>query len=590
MEQELDRFTALGLECTVDGPAGPGGRLVVRTSIRLADGNVTPVVVVYPDGYPDRRFAVYAPALRLAKHQSFGGNLCVFPRSSAYWRPGNLAADVVAFDVPNLIRLVADDGEELRGLEDPQAEPWSVYYPYLPTGAIVVDGRALALPPDAVGGTFVVAFDGRGAGWLTDVLRPDGVPVLDAPLGQAAVVSVLGADRQELLVGPSPLPGRYDGPTARGAWARLPAAPWATTPEEVWQAVSEAVPQGRLAPPDHAGLQLLGLVFPEQTTRDSSADAWVFAVQRHHGQRAPHRGGRKGPTSKRPVVVGPVLLRGVRWTDDDLALRIPELAGLRGKAVALFGLGSLGAPLAAELAKGRVGALRIADDDHLEPGTSVRHPLGLEYAGVSKPIAVASWLWTQYPGTHVVPELLHVGQAPLEPPDEPELAVLGRILNGAALVVTAMAEDEPNRQIDRLAREAGLARLHVWSVSGYGGVVALLRPGRTGCYHCLELLQADRALLGTPLVRVPDGDVPLVQGRGCGDRTFTAAHADLLPLVAQAARAAFGELAIDPGGYPRQPADVLSVQLRDPDDGTQVLPAWTGTPLPPDPRCPDCFH
>jgi hypothetical protein len=584
LDAELGRFTELGLPADRD-PALD--RIVVRSRAELHDGRTTPVVVVYPDAYPDRRFEVYAPDLRLARHESFGGNLCVFPRSARYWDPSTLAADVVATLVPELVRLVEEDGPELRALEDPQGEPKTSYYPYADNGAIVMDERALALEPEVAGGRLVVSFDARGTGWIEDALaRQDSGP-WERRFGQGCIVSVCGPDGAELLTGDAGLPVSPQSVSLEGRWVRLAVPPWATTPEELWEAASGAAPQqaGR------DGYDLLGVVVQEEVALEEHDDAWFFLIR--HVTTRPVRArpkGRKGPTPQRreTTVVGPVALRGVRWTGSDLSVRVPELAALRSAAAAVVGLGSLGAPLAAELAKGQIGTLRLLDPDHMDPATAVRHPLGLEYAGASKAAACLRWLQAQWPRTTYGGAVFGIGYAPIDGGAQGDRAVLGEMLAGCSLLISATAEDDVNRYLDRVGSDLDIARLHLWGVSGYGGVVALLRQG-TGCYHCLELLQADRVSAGSPLVAVPaDAEDLPVQGRGCGDRTFAAHHADLLPLVAQAARVAFGQLCEGTtGGYPPASADVFAVQLREP-GGAQIPPRWESLHLPPDPRCSAC--
>jgi hypothetical protein len=584
LEAELGRFAELGLPADHDAARD---QLVVRTRVELHDGTTTPVIVVYPDAYPDRRFEVYAPDLRLARHESFGGNLCVFPRSSRYWDPSTLAADVVATQVPELVRLVVEDGPELRALEDPQGEPQTSYYPYADNGAIVVDDRALALPPDAAGGRLVVSFDARGTDWLQDAIAAQDSGPWERRFGQGCVVSVRGPAGEELLEGDAGLPVSPQSGSVEGRWVRLAAPPWATTPEELWAAASAAAP-----PPAGAdGYDLLGVVVREEVGVGEHDDAWLFLLRHVATRQVRARPkGRKGPTPQRreATVRGPVALRGLRWTGQDLSARVPELAALRTAAAAIVGLGSLGAPLAAELAKGQIGTLRLLDPDHMDPATAVRHPLGLEYAGVSKAAACVRWLQGQWPRTAYGGAVFGVGHAPMDGGAAGERTVLGEMLAGCSLLISATAEDDVNRYLDRVGTDLGIARLHLWGVSGYGGVIALLRKG-TGCYHCLELLQSDRASAGSPLVAVPAGadDLP-IQGRGCGDRTFAAHHAELLPVVAQAARVAFGQLcAGSPGGYPPASGDVFAVQLREP-GGAQIPPRWEALDLPPDPRCSAC--
>jgi hypothetical protein len=593
LDAELTRFADLGLPVDHNTPGSDDDQIVVRTTARLPDGATTPVVVVYPDGYPDRRFAVYAPELRLAKHESFDGNLCVFPRGAEYWDPTTLAADVVAADVPDLIRLVRENGPELRALEDPQGEPATSYYPYEGNGGVVLDERALAVSPDLAGGRFAIGLDRAGAGWLDDaVAAGEGTSLWDMRTGLAMLVSVADPTGRELLSGGAGRgPGFEQGQCLEGRWARLPAPPWTSDPQELWTAVEAAADAACFARPVQNGWELLGLVVAEEVAPDEHADAWVFLVRRVSTAVNRQRSKRKGPTPPRRdrTVLGPVLLRGMRWTEQDLALRIPELAPLRSKTAALVGLGSLGASLAAEFAKAQIGGLRVVDFDYLDPATAVRHPLGLAKAGQLKPLAVLRWLQEQWPNTVYGGGAFQSGAAGLRQNGPGEREALGEMLHGASLLVSAAAENDVNRQLDRTAADLGLPRLRLWGVSGYGGVIALLRPGATGCYHCLELFESDRAGAGSPLVRVPAGmQNRLVQGRGCGDRTFTANHADLLPIVAQAARMAFGVLcAGNEGGYPQAPGDVFAVQLRA-EDGTPIPPAWTAAALPPDPRCAQC--
>jgi hypothetical protein len=598
LEAELARFAALELPVELrEDPRVDASRLVLATTVALHDGAQTPIVVVFPDGYPDRRFAVFAPELRLKRHQAYGGNLCVFPRDARYWRPHTLAADVVAHDVPELVRLVQAGGEELRAAEDPQGEPATDYYAYTATGGIVVDHRALDLPDDPSHGTFAVALEAATAGWIPRLGQTTSVQYHEQLTGQAWLASVRDASGRELLQGSVPgLTGRYTGPTFQGHWVRLPEPPFATTPEELWEAVALAnvqIARTVNSKKPRQEVQLLAFLTNEEVAQDTYAPVWVFLLRGITFAKANRKrhSGRPGSLDGQ-VVVGPVhILRGLRWTEDDLAARIPELAPLRTKSVAVFGLGSLGAPLAGEFAKARIGEMALVDFDYMDPGTAVRHPLGLGHAGISKPLAVLRWLCNEYPGVRLRPIPLQVGAAGLDKPEMSELEVLGWALRDMHLMVSATAEDDVNRQLDRIATDVDLPRLYLWSVSGYGGVVALLRRAQTGCYHCLELFQEDQHKAGRSLVRVPPdaegGHLRPVQGRGCGDRTFAANNADLLPLVAQAARVAFGLLSGTEGGYPASSGDVFAVQLREP-DGTPVPPIWTTFDLPPDVRCDAC--
>lgn len=184
LEAELEAFSRRGLSFERDEEAWAAGRLVLRGRAPLDDGETAPLVVVYPDTFPETRFVIYAPALALPRHQApFGGSLCVMPRDSDHWRPSYLAADWVHSEVPRLVRLVRGTPDALRAQEDPQGEPITTYYPYWPAGAIVVPGASLSLPRDVAGGTFKLRH-----GHLPDWLKP-----------MLAGMDCTGADRKSVV-------------------------------------------------------------------------------------------------------------------------------------------------------------------------------------------------------------------------------------------------------------------------------------------------------------------------------------------------------------------------------------------------------
>lgn len=64
---------------------------------------------------------------------------------------------------------------------------------------------------------------------------------------------------------------------------------------------------------------------------------------------------------------------------------------------------------------------------------------------------------------------------------------------------------------------------------------------------------------------------------------------DMLPLVHQAARAAFAYLTSDEEyGYGSLEGDVFVLALRQPDGRPLSVPEWRSYELPPDARCPAC--
>lgn len=597
LDQELQRFADRGLPLTIlEDPRSGASRLVVETEVELREDGPTRVIVAYPDGFPSRRFLVFAPDLNLPRHQAPNGNLCVFPRDARYWDPKYMAADVVADDVPRLVDLVRTGGETLRREEDPQGEPITAYYGGIPTGGIVVDDRVIALTPSTGDhGTLAISFANGDSRWLLP--PPSPLPEGWVPLtGQGLLVQVRDASGTDLLSAPPPALSARFGQTLEGRWTFLPDPPLAASAGELWEAVCVTDPEiARYA--GTPGGKIVGVCIREEVAQDTYEHAWFFLTlqvtetgptrkQKRSGNPSINRA--RGVTSSPPQVV-----RGLRWTPDNMATRIPELQPLREATVSVIGLGSLGAPLVQELAKSRVGSLRLSDFDFIDAGTSVRYPLGLLYAGVDKGLALAQWVQAHNPEVDVRIVNVNIGAAFWdEQPTYRELDQITALLTDTNLMVGATAEPDVNRQLDLMAIRMKVPRLYLWSQSGYGGVVALLRTGETGCFHCLSLHIRRLGEAGNELVQVPpdvDGQpAGTVQGRGCADKTFTASHADLLPLSIQAARVAYGFLCGGTeGGYPAFQDDVFAVQVREA-DGTPIPPRWTSFKLPPDPACQIC--
>ena len=167
-------------------------------------------------------------------------------------------------------------------------------------------------------------------------------------------------------------------------------------------------------------------------------------------------------------------------------------------------------------------------------------------------------------------------------PQRAESEILAEFLDGADLLIDATAEDNVSRALAHLTHPEGMAQVYVWSVEGHGGVVALIQPGKTGCYLCLESALSDASIPSPPPPTTPNR----VQPRGCSDVTFVAPHVDLEPLSVEASRMAIAYLS-GTNGYGQLGFDVLVFQIRDP-DGTPTIPTWSGWSLPPRTTCQLC--
>jgi hypothetical protein len=209
----------------------------------------------------------------------------------------------------------------------------------------------------------------------------------------------------------------------------------------------------------------------------------------------------------------------------------------------------------------------LLDWDEVEAGNSVRWPLGLAAAGRPKTDALADFAAAHYPLTDTRATNHQLGM-----PGRPgrERKILTDIFAAADLIIGVTAEYGIHHLLTYLGAEAGKPQLYAWGQPGYwGGGVARVIPGQTGCWYCLKRWHETGEIPPPPR----DPAAP-VQPRGCASPTTTGASFDLLPVVAQAARLAVQTLLRgEAEAYPDVDADVMIMSLRT-QDGPLAAPNW----------------
>lgn len=576
--RELSALAALGLDFKVEETERVAGRIVLRGSAPAGRIGTVDLAVVYPGSFPHTRPVIYqtSPGKPLPRHQNpFEGNFCLIGRSSDQWGPEMTAADLVA-DLPRLVELVDAGGEALRGAEDPQGEPITAYYGGVRNGCVLIPPMDGDIPADAMGGTLVVGFADSSA-WLQDAMRGGE----DSRFGQAVLLEVRDFDGALVASAAEGIAARFDREKWSGKWVRIPPDD-VSPPDPVGfsQHLARLEPRLALRVEKHRRnwkFEIRAGLFHEEVRQGEFADAWMFFAYAHRGEK--HTPSQSG-----------VPVKAHRFTHDSLGERIRHVVGLRHATVATIGLGTLGAPLAVRLAQAQAGVLLLADFDVVDAGTSVRWPYGVPAAGVDKATYLADELGRHHPFVKVEPVGLRIGA--VVPPGvhagESDDVILERLVGEADLVVDATAEDNASRAIAEAAMRAGKPQLYVWSVDGYGGVVASIRPGVTGCYHCLSVALSDAGSIPPPPA-ASDVAGTRTQPRGCSDPTFVATAVDLLPLVDQAARIAMSRLTDGTAdGYGHVPGDVYVLALRAPDGTPIAAPEWRAYDLPPTPGCWYC--
>jgi hypothetical protein len=556
LEEELEAFEQAGMPAEVDESARAAG--LVRLSFTFATGGESiPLVATYPDLFPFVRPEVRAPYLDLDRHQNpFGRNLCLIGRSTANWSAGHQhLADLVRDQLPNLLAAARrPPGTPPPVPEDPQAEPFSDYFEY-PAGPVIFIDNDVRAPA------------GVERGRMTVALEPSEGP------GLRGFVAEIGPAKGPVSATLQGLGGLYEKPRRVSArWIRLPRPPRARDGAQMLELLANVARDLRSplwARHGSWNKDVIGITFPEELQPGVVGDGWVFLIRA--------RRGKVGHT---------YLCRVGRAGPNDLAERVPELRVLCDKTVLVIGLGGIGAPSALELIRAGIGELRVVDHDIVDPGTTVRWPLGFAFAGEPKVTAFERWAKANWPYTRVVPKWHRVGAVRDDVSQPSDLEVLDELLDGVDLVYDATAEVGIHYLISELAREKGIPYVEASTRNGaWGGIVARIIPGPGRpcwvCYaHALEDVEGSLAVM-------PGG---LHQPLGCADPTFTGTGFDVTEFALAGVRLAVGTLVRGAvAGYPDPPWDAAVVNLRDA-TGTMITPTWSPLTIEVHRRCSRSSH
>lgn len=446
LERELSELADVGISYERDEAAIAEGviQLVVRPEI---DGEQLQLVAVFPDFYPDFRVEVYADDLGLAHHQHpFAKNLCLIGRDTANWRPSYTLAKFLSEQLPIVLRTGrSGDAAAVEGLEERQAEPFGDYYPYDYPAILSVDG-GWALDPAGRRGELLIGIEEK------------------APSIRGVVLEVRDDRGQRLVSADEALHRRY--PRDRcltGRWLRTDEPIRVADPRKFWDAVGQRdawVTKQTGQAVGSQGIGVVGVIFAEETGWRQSGDGWAFAVRLHRG---PHCFARTGYAGRQ-----------------DLAARVPELAPLAERRIAVIGLGALGMPSALAFARAGVAEIRALDFDIVDPGTAPRWPFGLGAAGLRKTAVLEGFLAQQYPYTNVKSYVHRIGAARRHGQlvtGDSDVKVLGEVLDGVDMVYDATAEQGIHLLLDRLCRQFEIPYVSVWGTNGaWGG--ACCAPAR----------------------------------------------------------------------------------------------------------------
>lgn len=492
---ELGRFAANDLPAALDERARAEGRFVVKTSINFR-GRDHDVEVRYPAETPELPPVVFGPPDLLERHQNpFEGNFCLLERPDDWNAHDWGAADLVVERLRALLRDTEAGPDVVRAAEAPMPEPFSEYYRSALGPVVIVPGDLVS--PKGNGGLARLQLFDSGSLRLV-LLVVDGVTTT------------------------TPLPDAFNrGDVVEARWKRLDAPP--SVPDAV--SMVEWVKTHRrelLLPPlprklarsryvKQPKFQLLGLVFPEEGPEvGETRDAWVFLYVPREG--APH------------LIEHQVL----SWEERNR--RVRGLAPIANKNIVVLGLGTLGGPVAMELARAGVGRLDLVDFDRFDVNNSVRHVLTTDFSGLPKTFGMGIVCRRANPFGAVEEHQLRFGDVDWHPPSS--LDRLVDLIDTADLVVETTGSHQLQRLMGRLCLESATPFVSCWLTDGFlGGHVVRTVPEKTQCYLCFATALANGEL---PVAEAA-ADASVV-AQGCSHPTTTGAGFDAFELAAITSR------------------------------------------------------
>lgn len=521
LDWELDRLNAQGRNVEFNDAKLAEGTVQVDLEWPVR-GQWVPVRATFPDTYPDTRPHVQLltdPQTWPKRHISpLDGLLCLLGRDPRQWRPDDGLA--------GLLMLQLETTLHGGGPEDPQGEPMEVWWNQigLPDSYCLVDSDwDLSAATEGSFKVKLVAEAPRNrAGHTGGAL----------PAFRMVITEVRGGSGEALALWEAALPVELEA--ARSftfKWARsetmLVPGPTSTGDLSVLRRTRLGV---NISPTGVGhGLFVRGSAFvhPIELTEGVEGDGWLVVMEWGQSRdfRPTHRKNARTPRSGNI----PVYRAGV----SDMGSRVPAFSGLAGKKVAIVGVGALGAPIAIEIARNGVAEVRLLDHDIVEPGNSVRWPLGAASWGQTKVKALHDHLRQHYPSCKVVPTQHMIGGLGVS-----DNSVLRELLNAADLVIDASASSTVNLILWRWCQKAWLPLIKVGATPEVRGGTVMAHAVGGPCPMCLAIARVAQK------VETPAGEHdPLrVQPIGCGEATFLGAGFDLQELSLHTVRVAVDAL------------------------------------------------
>lgn len=572
LDDELAAFSKKGIEPQIVHKQN--GILILETAWPVQRyPNPMHLRIGFSPLHPFFRPAVAATNQTFERHQNpFTKELCLLTQETGQWNSRQLVADFIGERLDHLLSVLAARREQrwddAAKLEEQAPDPLMPYF----SGAAEADS--------------VILFDGDmplptlGHGLMDVACISRASP--RQPAAFEGVLRHLNNSNGDLLrrfAFPNDPSNPYFVPSR---WVKF-TPPSIQDPNELLrlaeqelarQAVLQAASVQRVKRISSEALSITGIVFPDEAEYrgEKKGVGWLFLVTRRSFQNS---------KSSAPATS---LVRGERASKNDIFARLPVASALVDKKALVVGCGAIGSFAGLELARAGVGQISFFDYDIVEPGNSLRWPLGRPAWGIPKAAALVNFIASNYPWAETSWYDGRLGAATSDPAALPPklngnvlIPILDAIRN-ADIVIDTSASFETQHALAFYCRKFNVPYVVGYATVGLaGGVVARFLPDSKSCLVCLQEHWKEQTI-PTPRQNSAGVVIPV----GCNAPTFTGGAFDLQEVSLEVVRSAVGLLSngtYDPGLWP-----VAILTLQD-DGGKRILPYWQAFDCPPHPKC-----
>lgn len=554
LKQEEDDLIKSGYEYSIDEIARQNGSLIINVSFFIGeDKNRVKhnLRCVYPSSYPYFAVEVFGQTLPDGRHiNPVDYRLCLYEDEQNSWNP---SSDTLAKALNEQVPIIV---ERHKNHDTPSKLEEQVGYQV--TGQIRYEDVSVIfvgeeMPPDSI-----------SSGKMTYKLN--GAENNKGLFSIIGMIDSIDCDTSIIQVSHDVLNERYTK-KSNARWVRINTIPHPFTSESLLQEAAKICPEVKTPNFGKFGIDIIGVLIPEESEYRKSAYNWVFIARRRPLKT------KKNKRNSNPVI--PSLIRCDRYTNDNISKRIPRHKSLANKSIAIIGLGALGSQIAWQLARAGVRSLSLIDYDVVQAGNLPRWLFGFPAIGRLKAEIMADYLIHNYPEIKCKRFNLRIGSGQKYNVDGVSTDAhefTSHIMEDVDLVIDATAETNVSLYLSNICEN--ISKPYVWATGtqgGWGGIVGRIIPEVTkGTWTTFSYQYADKKIKSPPAEEGSN-----VQPVGCFSPTFTGSGFDLDHVSLMTARLAVSTLSVNTQeGYPDFDWDVGVLQLWDNQSGLPIAPYW----------------